>query len=105
MNRPSIIGAERFGRVSNCRKLTGLSWHELQVVVAVMACEVAEGAAPTREAIATISEVDDTSMPSRLAREGWLESAGRVQGNVVAYRATEKAWLGLGFERPRMQVA
>jgi hypothetical protein len=104
MKPPSLIGAERFGRVGACRKATGLSPHELQVVVAVMSCEIADGAFPTRAGIMFVSRVDDESMPSRLKREGWLEPAGR-EGNVIAYRATDKAWERLGFERAARRVA
>jgi phosphatidate phosphatase APP1 len=76
-----------------------LAPHELAVVVAVMSCEVAERAYPTREAIAMISDVDDTSMPSRLVREGWLERVGRIEGNAVCYAAAERAWRELEVGR------
>jgi hypothetical protein len=96
---PSSIGTTRFGRTSSSKRATGLAPHELQVVVAVLSCWVAEGAYPTRDAIASISEVDDTSMPARLVREGWLEVMGRVRGNAVAYGAAPRAWADLGFGR------
>jgi hypothetical protein len=85
--------------MSPTRRATGLAPHELAVVVAVMSCEIAEGGYPTREAIADITQVDDTSMPSRLVRDGWLERAGSAGGNAVAYRASEKAWRELGVVR------
>jgi hypothetical protein len=102
---PQLAGAERFGRMSATRRATGLAPHELAVVVAVLSCEIAEGGFPTREAIADITQCEDTSMPSRLVREGWLERAGKSTGNAVSYRGSDRAWRELGFVDARAKVA
>jgi|GEM_PF-6119076 len=104
MPKPSHLGTTHFGEPSAARRLFGLQPAAFRVVVAVMACEAAEGGVPSRMAIADVSRCDDTGMPSRLVREGWLERANLV-GNVAFYRASEKAWATFGVERPVRGVA
>lgn len=79
--------------------VVGLTPAELGVVVAVMACERAEGGYPCRRAIWDVARGGEERLPSQLVTRGWLERAGTV-GRVALYRATERAWLELGFPMP-----
>jgi hypothetical protein len=92
-------------RMSAVKRATGLAPEELAFVVAVMACERVHDAPPTRNAVATLTDSDDTSLPARLVRAGWLERAGTVDGKVALYRATDRSWRELGFAGRVGQVA
>lgn len=74
---------------SPCRQRTGLSPAELALVIAALACEVAEGYA-TAQAIARVAGVSEPTV-SGLLMTGWLERAGRC-GRAHVLRGTDKAW-------------
>jgi hypothetical protein len=76
-----------------------LSPQELRIVLAVMACERAEGGFPSRNAIKSMAKYGSDNLPSVLVELDWLEPAGKDR-NVTLYRATARAWAELGFERP-----
>jgi hypothetical protein len=60
---------------------------------------------PTRNAAAAIAGSDDTSLPARLVRAGWLERAGTGDRNAAIYCATDRAWYELGFTSRQERVA
>lgn len=90
---------KRIGQTSASRALLDLSPQELQIVVAVMACERSERGFPDRNAIKQIAKYGSDNLPSVLVELDWLEPAGK-SGRLVLYRATRRAWSELGFERP-----
>jgi hypothetical protein len=94
-----VMGAQRSGRTSASRAVLDLSPQELRIVVAVMACERAEGGFPNRNAIKSMAKYGSDNLPSILVELDWLEPAGKDK-NVTLYRATRRAWIELGFARP-----
>lgn len=70
-----------------------------RVVLAAMACERAEGGYATRAALVAVADVGDRALPARLSKGRWLEVVDITPEGWVVYRATDRAWTELGFER------
>lgn len=85
--------------MSSTRAKLGLAPQELNVVLAVMACELSEKGFPDRKAIKQIAKHGSDNLTSVLVELDWLEVAGK-SGPLVLYRATRRAWSELGFARP-----
>lgn len=68
-------------------------------MLAVMACEIAENGFPDRKALREIAKYGSDNLPSVLIELDWLAVAGK-SGTRSLYKASDRAWTELGFERP-----
>lgn len=81
--------AARFGTTSAVRRATGLTMAELHVLVAVAACESAEGGFPTRAAVQQVTRRGRSNLPSELVAAGFLRQVERTSEKLAVYGLTD----------------
>lgn len=92
--------AARYGSSSPVKRALGITMAELRTLVAVAACERAEGAYPTREAIQQVTGGGRTNLCSELCAVGLLRQVERTAERLAVYGLTDAARKLLGLEQP-----
>ncbi len=82
---------------TRCRQTTGLTHAELECVVAILACQRAEGGLPTSKAIREVTGRKGNATCSNLVEQGVLVRVDTTSEGCAVYGVAEEVVRRLGF--------